>query len=283
MKFRKRRIIRKEGIKKGVYLLPNLCTTASLFCGFFAVVRALHDDFDLAAWSILLAGVFDLFDGQIARLTKAGSQFGIEYDSLADLASFGLAPAILMYIWALADFKRLGWIVAFLFFACGALRLARYNVQVDAEERRYFQGLPIPMAAYVLATTILFYEWTYEVLPLGNPWILGLVFILALLMVSTVRYRNAKQWNLKNRLSFFALVGAALALAFIAWKPPLMMWVVSLLYVASGPAEELWCLVRHGKRLENLPLPKPGAPMMLIHSNTEKQLPTSNVQFPNKS
>lgn len=258
MKFRRRKYIRKAGIKKGVYLLPNLCTTASLFCGFIAIIRALEHDFNTAAWAILLAGVFDLFDGQIARLTKAGSQFGIEYDSLSDLASFGCAPAILVYIWALHDFARLGAMIAFLFFACGALRLARYNVQADSEEYRYFQGLPIPMAAYVLATTVLYYDWKFESRPMGNYFILGLVLVLGLFMVSTLRYRNAKEWNFKNRLSFFALVGAVAVIGFVAWEPPLMMWIFSLAYVATGPVEELYWFLKQGKRVENVVIHKKG-------------------------
>ncbi|OGQ04771.1 MAG: CDP-diacylglycerol--serine O-phosphatidyltransferase [Deltaproteobacteria bacterium RIFCSPLOWO2_12_FULL_44_12] len=252
----KRRISRREGVKKGVYLLPNLCTTASLFCGFFSVIKVLHGEFVTASWAILLAGVFDMFDGRLARLTRGGSQFGVEYDSLVDLASFGLAPGILIYTWALHHFSRLGWIVSFLFFACGALRLARYNVQADSVEYKYFQGLPIPMSAYVLATAVIFYDGQYGMLPVRNHWILLLTFLLALLMVSTVRYQSTKQWDLKSRLSFFALVGAAGVIAVIAWEPTIMMLLASLAYVASGPLEELYWWLRQGKRPENIPVPK---------------------------
>lgn len=270
MKLRRRRIIRKAGIQRGVHLLPNLCTTASLYCGFIAIIKALEGKFVIAAWLILFAGLFDLFDGQIARLTKAGSQFGIEYDSLSDLASFGCAPAILMYMWALHDFKRLGAIIAFLFFVCGALRLARYNVQADQEEYRYFQGLPIPMAAYVLATTVLFHHWQYATLPEENFWVLGLVLVLSLFMVSTLRYRNAKEFHLRSRRSFFALVTAAAGIAFVAWKPPLMMWILSLAYVATGPLEEIYWLIKQGKRVENVVIhakaPRAQQPITLVHS-----------------
>lgn len=249
--------------------MPNLCTTGSLFCGFFSIIKTLDGEFSWAAWGILLAGIFDLFDGQIARLTKGSSQFGIEYDSLTDLASFGLAPAILVYMWGLHDFHRLGMGISFLFFACGALRLARYNVQADAEELRYFQGLPIPMAGYVLATTVLFYQSQYALPPQYNFIILLLVLMLALLMVSTIRYRNAKEIDLKGRLSFFALVAAAALIALIAWKPPVMMWVVSLLYVFTGPTEEFVSLVRFGKRPENLPIQSKKEPVQLVHSQEE--------------
>ncbi|MBI4124898.1 MAG: CDP-diacylglycerol--serine O-phosphatidyltransferase [Deltaproteobacteria bacterium] len=261
---------RRGGIKKGIYILPNLCTTASLFCGFFAVIKVLHGNFVTAAWAILLAGLFDLFDGQLARLTKAGSQFGIEYDSLVDLASFGLAPSLLLYMWALRDFNRLGWIVAFLFFACGALRLARFNVQAEAEESHYFQGLPIPMSAYMAATTVIFYDRLFDGLPEKNLPILGLTVGLALLMVSTVRYRNARELDIRRRLSFFVLVGGAGAIAFIAWKPSIMMWVVSLGYVAGGPIEEVVYLLRHGRRRRREPARETRQPVSLVISNQGK-------------
>lgn len=274
MRLRQRKIRRRGGIKKGIYVLPNLCTTGSLFCGFFAVIKVLHGDFVTAAWAILLAGLFDLFDGQLARLTKAGSQFGIEYDSLVDLASFGLAPALLFYMWALKDFGRLGWITAFLFFVCGALRLARFNVQAEAEESRYFQGLPIPMSAYMLATTVIFYDRLFDSLPGKNYPILGLTVGLALLMVSTIRYRNAKELDIRRRLSFFVLVGASMAMAFIAWKPSIMMWVVSLGYILSGPTEETIYLLRHGQRRQREPLreTKQSVSLVVAHKEMHKQI-----------
>lgn len=271
MKFRKRRISRREGVKKGVYLLPNLCTTASLFCGFFSVIKSLHGEFVMAAWAILLAGIFDMFDGRLARLTRGSSQFGIEYDSLVDLASFGLAPGILIYTWALHDFDRLGWIASFLFFACGALRLARFNVQVDSVEYKYFQGLPIPMAAYLLATTVIFYDAFFVVPPYHNYWILGMTAALALLMVSTTRYFSAKRIHFRDRLSFFALVAAAALIAIVAWEPQIMMWALALAYVVSGPLDELYWWVRQGKRPENVPLAKPAAKPISLVANNNKE------------
>lgn len=264
MRFRRRKIQRRGGIKKGIYILPNLCTTGSLFCGFFAVIKVLHGDFVTAAWAILLAGLFDLFDGQLARLTKAGSQFGIEYDSLVDLASFGLAPTLLLYMWALKDFGRLGWVIAFLFFTCGALRLARFNVQAEAEEARFFQGLPIPMSAYMLATTVIFYDRLFGSLPERNYAILALTIGLPLLMVSTIRYRNAKELDIRRRLSFFVLVAGSVAMAFIAWKPSIMMWVVSLGYILSGPVEEVIYLLRHGQRRQREAARENRQPISLI-------------------
>lgn len=230
---------RREGMKKGVYLLPNLCTSASLFCGFFSVVKSLSGDFKAAAWAILLAGMFDLIDGRLARLAKAESAFGIEYDSLVDLASFGLAPGILIYTWSLYGLKKLGWLAAFLFFACGALRLARFNVQHDDVEMDFFQGLPIPVAAYVLATYVLFYHHIFVFPPEGSLIVAIVTIILALLMVSTIRYRSLKVIDIKKRNSFFALVLVVFGIFLVAIRPEITMFILTLGYVASGIVEEL--------------------------------------------
>lgn len=232
-------IRRREGMKRGVYLLPNLCTTASLFCGFFSVVKSLSGEFTQAAWAILLAGIFDLLDGRVARLAKAESEFGIEYDSLVDLASFGLAPGILIYTWSLYGLKKLGWLAAFIYFACGALRLARFNVQHDDVEMDYFQGLPIPIAAYVIATFVIFYQHQFTFPPEGKLYIAGMTILLALLMVSTIRYRSMKVVDLNRRNSFFALVLLVFGIFVVAAKPDIMMFVLTLCYVSSGLIEEL--------------------------------------------
>lgn len=232
-------MVRRDGVRKGVYLLPNLCTMASLFCGFFAVVKSLNGLFVEAAWAIIIAGVFDFLDGRIARLTHAESDFGIEFDSLVDLASFGLAPGILLYTWALVDFNRIGWLVAFLFFACGALRLARFNVQIENVERTWFQGLPIPVAAYVIATMVIFYHHIYgSAVPSKSIIILATTVLLSLLMVSTIPYRSFKQIDLRNRWSFFALVAVVGIIFVIAAEPQVSMFIVVLLYVALGLVEE---------------------------------------------
>lgn len=231
--------VKREGIKKGVYLLPNLCTTASLFCGFFSVVSSLKGEFVTAAWAILLAGIFDFMDGRVARLAKATSEFGIEYDSLVDLASFGLAPGVLVYTWALQEFDRIGWLGAFLFFACGALRLARFNVQSDNVEKRYFQGLPIPVAAYVLATMVIFYDYIYGMPPIKSWLVLSVTVILALLMVSTLRYHSFKQVDFRGRWSFFMLVIIVGLFFLIATEPQATMLFIVLAYVATGILEEI--------------------------------------------
>ncbi|MBI4211080.1 MAG: CDP-diacylglycerol--serine O-phosphatidyltransferase [Deltaproteobacteria bacterium] len=239
---------RRRGLRRSVFLLPSMCTTASLFCGFFSVLQSLSGDYIQAAWFILFAGVFDLLDGRLARLAKAESEFGIQYDSLVDLCSFGFAPSILIYTWSLQSLGRLGAMAAFLFFACGALRLARFNVQHSSVEGRFFQGLPIPSAAYLLTTLVLFYHSFAGMPPQKNIPLAVLVMALSLLMVSSINYRSMKaiQWHRRN--SFFALVSAVIVLFVIASDPDVMMFVFTLAYVASGPLEEL-ITFRQSKRL----------------------------------
>ena len=243
---------KREGMKKGVYLLPNLCTTASLFCGFFSVVKSLSGDFRAAAYAILVAGIFDLLDGRIARLAKAESEFGVEYDSLVDLSSFGLAPGILIYTWSLYGMHKIGWLAAFLYFACGALRLARFNVQHDDVEMDYFQGLPIPIAAYVIATFVIFYQHLFIFPPEASYLVAGMTVALALLMVSTIRYRSMKVVELKSRYSFFALVLLVFAIFVVAIKPEITMFILTLSYVASGIIEELVTLHQSKKFIEKV-------------------------------
>lgn len=240
---------KREGMQKGVYLLPNLCTTCSLFCGFYSIVKSISGDYSAAAWAILLAGIFDLLDGRLARLAKAESEFGVEYDSLVDLASFGLAPGVLIYTWTLYGINKIGWLAAFLFFACGALRLARFNVQHDDIEMEYFQGLPIPIAAYVLATYVIFHQHMYVFPPERSYIVAGMAMMLALLMVSTIRYRSMKVVDLKSRNSFFALVLVVFGIFVVAIKPEIMMFVLTIGYIASGLIEEAVTLHQSKKLL----------------------------------
>lgn len=231
---------RRHGIKRGIYVLPNLCTTANLFCGFYSVVATLQMQFVEASLAILAGGIFDFLDGRVARLTHAESEFGIEYDSLVDLASFGLAPGILIYYWSLSGFHRMGWLVAFLYFACGALRLARFNVQIDNVEKNFFQGLPIPSAAYMIATAVIFHDFLFDgLLPQRSLLVLVMVTVLALLMVSTIRYRSFKTVDFQSRRPFFSLVLVVGAIFVIASQPQIMMFAFVLLYVLSGLTEEL--------------------------------------------
>lgn len=242
--------VRREGVKRGIYILPNLCTTASLFCGFFSVIQSLQGEFVRAAWAIVIAGFFDFLDGRVARLTHAESEFGIEYDSLVDLASFGLAPAVLMYTWGLEGFNRLGWLAAFLYFACGALRLARFNVQANTVEKMWFQGLPIPVAASVAATMVIFYNYL-DILPAGkNYTVVVTTILLSLLMVSTIPYRSFKQFHFKKRWSFFVLVVAVGIIFVIAAQPEVTLFMLSVGYVALGVVEEIVTLRKSKSLIE---------------------------------
>lgn len=231
--------MRKDGIRKGIYILPNLFTTANLFCGFFAVIRAIEGDYTSSAWAILFAGIFDFLDGRIARLTRTQSEFGLAYDSLVDLASFGLAPAILMFTWSLFHFGRFGWAACFLFFACGALRLARFNVQASDVEKKSFQGLPIPAAAYCLASYVILYHYVAGPGRAESYAIVLLTFLLAGLMVSNIPYRSFKALDRTKKANFFFLVLAVAGVFIIASAPQIMIFVVSLAYIGLGVAESI--------------------------------------------
>jgi CDP-diacylglycerol--serine O-phosphatidyltransferase len=226
---------RSESIRKGIYILPNLFTTGSLFAGFYSMVATLSGDYRTAAIWILASSIFDGLDGKVARATGTTSQFGVEYDSLADLVSFGVTPGLLMYAWALRPFGRLGWVAAFLFVACAALRLARFNVQVNTVESKRFIGLPTPAAAsMVSATVLLFYHfgWPSSFKKLA---ILLLIYLLAFLMVSNVKYYSFKDPELIKRQPFGFLVLAVLLFIVIAAEPVLMLFLIFLCYILSGP------------------------------------------------
>jgi CDP-diacylglycerol---serine O-phosphatidyltransferase len=227
----------KSGKKLGmyIYILPNLMTIANLFCGFISVIFSIQHDFKYAAIAVVVAAVFDQLDGRLARLTHATSKFGAELDSLCDLVSFGLAPAMLMYLWALNPYGRLGLMASFLFVACGALRLARFNVQVDVVEKNYFQGLPIPMAAGIVTSSYLAFNdlgWT------PDEWrgylLFGMVVLMAFVMVSNFRYRSFKDIDLKERKAFKYLVAGLLVLVVVALYPEIMLFVLFLTYGTLG-------------------------------------------------
>ena len=186
----------------------------------------------LSAW-LVAAAIFDLLDGRLARLTRATSRFGAEYDSLCDLVSFGMAPAILLYQWALNPFGRLGWIACFLFTACGALRLARFNVQATRVEKNYFQGLPIPMAAGIVASSVLAFQ-DLELEPMGNYGLLIMTILLAIVMVSNFRFRSFKDLDLKERLPFRYLILGVGVLVVVALRPEVMLFVLFMSYAALG-------------------------------------------------
>lgn len=230
---------RKHRRLRGVYILPNLFTSGNLFCGFFATVATFSGRFLHASIAILAAGVFDVLDGKIARLSGANSRFGIEYDSLADMVSFGLAPAILVFSWALKPYGRVGWLAAFLFLACGALRLARFNVQTTTLESKFFTGLPIPAAACMIALTVLLHHrlgsWNTPL----QVSILVMIYFLAFLMVSNIRYFSIKGLDLFRRKPFRTLVILILCIIVVVAEPEIMLFSIFALYVLSGPANLL--------------------------------------------
>jgi CDP-diacylglycerol--serine O-phosphatidyltransferase len=236
-----RNLNKSEDRRRGIYLLPNLLTTAAMFCGFFSIVQSINGEFGRAAWAILFAGIFDALDGRVARLTHTHSDFGVEYDSLSDLTSFGLAPAVLAYTWTLGVFGKFGWAAAFLFFACGALRLARYNIQKMDEERRHFQGLPIPPAAYAIAGYVIFHiHWKGSDVTVNSLLMLLMAVGLAFLMVSTIPYQSFKNLNWRSRQSFLVLVGMAVALFIVASAPTVMIFLITMVYVGSGLVSYAW-------------------------------------------
>ncbi|MFW5451378.1 MAG: CDP-diacylglycerol--serine O-phosphatidyltransferase [Methylophagaceae bacterium] len=230
---------------RGIYLLPNLFTTAGLFAGFYAIVAAIRGDFESAAIAIFVAMVMDGLDGRIARMTNTQSAFGAEYDSLADMASFCLAPALVIYQWSLIGTGKFGWMVAFIYAACGALRLARFNTQIGIEDKRYFQGLPSPAAAACIAGWV----WagtSNNIDPSVMTAIaLPLTFACGILMVSTVRYHSFKELDLHGKVPFVVMLILVLLFALIATDPPLVLFAGFMLYAISGPIITLVKIRQH--------------------------------------
>lgn len=242
----------KSGKKLGmyIYILPNMMTTANLFCGFYSIIYSIKGDFKTAAIAVVVAAIFDLLDGRLARLTHATSKFGAEYDSLCDLVSFGVAPAILMYQWALNPFGRFGMMASFLFAACGALRLARFNVQVGVVEKNYFQGLPIPMAAGIVASSyIAFDDLGWSPTEWRGTLLFSMVVLLAMVMVSNFRYRSFKDLDLKERLPFKYLIMGVVLLVIVALHPEVMLFVMFLTYATLGA---VFGILRLGKKQKQI-------------------------------
>lgn len=235
---------RRESLRKGVYILPNLFTTGSLFAGFYCIVSTLNGNYLTGAWFILVSSIFDALDGKVARLTGTTSKFGVEYDSLADLVAFGVAPGLLMYAWALKPFGKLGWLAAFLYVVCGALRLARFNVQVATVESKRFVGLPIPAAASMVAACVLLFFHLGGSGTIKKASVLVLIYVLALLMVSNFRYYSFKDPELVKRQPFGFLVLAIFIIIIIVAEPQFMFFLLFCGYTVSGPIGYLWRLAR---------------------------------------
>jgi CDP-diacylglycerol--serine O-phosphatidyltransferase len=220
--------------RRGIILLPNLLTTAALFSGFYAVLAAVNGQYEPAALAIFVAMVLDGLDGRVARLTNSQTAFGAEYDSLSDMVAFGLAPALVMYLWALKGLGKFGWMAAFIYTAAAALRLARFNTQVGIADKRYFQGLPSPAAAAILAAAV----WAgveYDISKNEVAIFAGILTAVAgLLMVSNLRYHSFKELDFRGKVPFFALVIIMLVFAITQWETPLFLFIGFLCYALSG-------------------------------------------------
>ena len=239
-------------VHKGVYILPNLLTTVSLFSGFLGMLWALQGDFDGAAVAILFAAFMDGLDGKVARLTNTASEFGVQYDSLADLTAFGVAPAIILWQWQLHAFGRLGVAAAFVFLACGALRLARFNVTANqaTTSKKFFTGLPIPAAACTLATFVLFQEFIPGFMRGLLPYFaLLLALVLGILMVSRIRYASFKEYGFVRAHPFSSFVTVVLLFSLIASQPRLLSFLILLSYLISGLIYSFIILPRRNKEL----------------------------------
>ena len=237
------------------YLLPGLLTCLSLFSGFYSMVASINGHFYPAAVAILVAGVFDGLDGRVARMTGSTSSFGMELDSLCDMVSFGVAPALLVYLWALLPFGRYGWLAAFLYVAATALRLARFNSSMEDEEsssdrpKNYdFVGLPCPAAAGAIATMIMFFRFMGVTETVKHVSILILVYLLSYLMISTLRYLSFKKVRIPREKRFQAVVAVVLMLVLLATEPSVTFFIVALSYIFSGPLVELYRFLKRRKK-----------------------------------
>lgn len=220
--------------RRGIYILPNLFTTAALFAGFFSIVQAMNGNYEQSAVAIFVAMVMDGLDGRVARMTRTQSAFGAEYDSLSDMVSFGVAPALVVYVWALKGMGKLGWIAAFVYCAGAALRLARFNTQIGVADKRYFQGLPSPAAAALIAGLV----WVmndYQIKGIEVQWLAwGLTLFAGLTMVSNFRYYSGKDINLRRSVPFVALLLLVLAFVLVSLDPPQVLFGMFVLYGLSG-------------------------------------------------
>jgi CDP-diacylglycerol--serine O-phosphatidyltransferase len=236
--------------RRGIYLLPNAFTTAALFAGFYAIVMAMNQNFEYACWAIFVAMVLDALDGRIARLTNTQSEFGAQYDSLSDMVSFGAAPALVIYEFSLRGLGKLGWIAAFVYCAGAALRLARFNTNIEVVDKRYFQGLPSPAAAALVVGFILMMtDPDINVSPRQVDWLSWFIALFAgLTMVTNVPFYSFKDVNFRKSVPFIVVFLIALGFALLAIKPAVMLWPLFLLYGLSGYAVMLWRLSK-GKRV----------------------------------
>ena len=246
---------------RGIYLLPNAFTTAALFCGFYAIVMAMNQRFEHATWAIFIAMVLDGLDGRVARLTNTQSEFGAQYDSLSDMVSFGAAPALVIYEWSLRGLGKLGWIAAFVYCAGAALRLARFNTNIEVVDKRFFQGLPSPAAAALVAGFIL--KMTdLEISGMQLPWLsFGIALFAGLTMVTNVPFYSFKDVNFRKSVPFIVVFLIALALALVSIDPPKVLMPIFDLYGLSGYAVFFWRLFK-------------GKPVSIVQTDTDRLDPS---------
>ena len=243
----------REQMGTTIYVLPNLITTGNMFFFFMSILKSIQGDYIMASYAIVAAAVFDLLDGRVARMTSTTSKFGAEYDSLCDLVSFGVAPGLMMYYWALQPFGRIGYLLCFFYIACGALRLARFNVQIGHESNVNFSGLPIPMAAGIAASSVLAFDdlgWD----PQGNLLILFMSFLLGFVMVSNFSYRSFKDLDLRKAKPFRTMVLGLLIVLIVAYRPEVMLFMLFLTYASLGA---IFGILRIGKQPKKNPYHSP--------------------------
>jgi CDP-diacylglycerol--serine O-phosphatidyltransferase len=242
--------------RRGIFLLPNAFTTAALFCGFYAIVMAMNQRFEHAAWAIFIAMILDGLDGRIARLTNTQSEFGAQYDSLSDMVSFGAAPALVIYEWSLRGLGKLGWIAAFVYCAGGALRLARFNTNIEVVDKRFFQGLPSPAAAAIVAGFILLMD-DLRVSGVELAWVSwGIALFAGLTMVTNVPFYSFKDVNFRKSVPFIVVFAIALAFALVSYDPPKVLFPIFVVYGLSGYAVYFWRLAK-------------GKPVSIIQTDTQ--------------
>lgn len=227
--------------RKGIYLLPNLFTTAALYAGFYSILATIDMRYEVSAISIFVAMLLDGMDGRIARLTNTQSDFGMQYDSLSDMVAFGVAPSLLVYQFCLANLGNIGWLSVFFYTACVALRLARYNVQSGTDDKSFFQGLPSPVAAAVLAGLVwLCVHNQYLITGIWSFFVIVLCVILSLLMISSMRYHSLKQFDLRGKMPLLRMIFVLSVFVLIAYKPSLILFMMAFLYALHGPILTLW-------------------------------------------
>jgi CDP-diacylglycerol---serine O-phosphatidyltransferase len=253
-------VVRIPMRRRGIYLLPNAFTTASLFCGFYAIVMAMNNRFEDASIAVFFSMVLDSLDGRVARLTNTQSAFGEQYDSLSDMVSFGVAPALILYEWSLRGLGKWGWVAAFVYCAGAALRLARFNANIGVVDKRYFQGLPSPAAAalvvgFVWVVTELSETKWIEKTPADFSWVAWVLTLYAgVTMVSNAPFYSFKDLNLRRSVPFIVMVGLMMAFVLVSVDPPLVLWSVFLCYGLSGYVLWVWRWSRRRREVSTTPL-----------------------------